>query len=109
MDIIVEKEYLLLPVVPSAVRGKHIILLPCIRTVTECSKIPIGLILKQICLDKDRVRKHIDMIPESETLRLGIICSVLTLDYLAILIPHRASMLEDGKGVLRIIIQMSGP
>ena len=109
MDVILEKEYLLSSVIPAAVGGKHVLVLPCICPLTECCKVVVRLIYQTICLDEDRVCKHVHIVLECECAYLRVICSRAAFNDLAVLVPHGSSVHEDSHRVFCIIVQMSGP
>ena len=43
-----------------------------------------------------------------EDLGLGVVGAVVALDQLAVLVAHRAAVLEDGDGVLGVVVQVAG-
>ena len=46
---------------------------------------------------------------KGKSLYLGVVCTCLALDYLAVLVPHRTPFPEDSHTVFGIIIQMARP
>ena len=108
MDVLGEEKQFICPVIPTAVGGQHIVLMPGIRPETECSEILVGFIFETSGLHKDGIREHVHVIVEGKSLYLGIICSGPALDYLSVLVPHRAAIHKDSHGILRIIIKMAG-
>ena len=109
MDVIIEEEYLLSSVIPAAVGGKHVLVLPCICPLTECCKVVVRLIYQTVRLDEDRVCKHVHIVLECECAYLRVICSRAAFNDLAVLVPHGSSVHEDSHRVFCIIVQMSGP
>ena len=109
MDIIVEKEHFPASVIPSGICRKHILVFPGIGTVAECGKIPVGFVFKTGGLHEDRIRKHVHVLSKGEQLYLGFIFSGLALDYLSVLVLHRAAAAENGDTVLGVVIKIPGP
>ena len=109
MHIVPEKEYLPASVIPACIRRKHIVLLPGIRPLPECGKAEVGFIFQGSRLDKYGICEHIHIFTERESLDLGIIRPFQALYDLAILVPHRASVVKHRDTVLCVIIQMPGP
>ena len=108
MNIVPEKEHLIIPVIPSAVCRQHILILPGVGIEAEGRKILRRVICQGVSLDKYRVCEHVHLILECELLQFGIICSIHTLDYLSILVTHRTTLAEHCHRVLGVIVKMTG-
>ena len=109
MNVIPEEEHLTPPVVPPSIGGKHILVLPCIRTVSELRKVPVRLVRESCRLHKDGVSEHVHIVYKSEELYLGLVAPCLALDYLPVLVFHGAAAPEHGDTVLGVVVQIPGP
>ena len=105
MDVAVEKEGLPLPVIPSVVGIKHVVVLPCAGLGAEGSPILIGVVFQPGGLDEDGVGVHVHLFGEGEQLDLRIIGACDALYHLAGLVPHGAPVEETGDAVPGVVIQ----
>ena len=106
MHILPEEELLGGPVEPSVIRRKHILMLPGVGPKPEIGRVLIRMVLQARSLYEHRIGEHIDVVHEREGLQLGIILPEPGLDDLAVLVPHRRPVLEDGDTVPGIVIQI---
>ena len=105
VDVSREEEDLVVTFIPAGRGGEHIVVFPEIYVSAENCLLRIGMIIKRLSLDEDRVREHVHVFFESEEFRLRAICSVQTLDNLAVLVLHRSAFRKHGHAVRRVVIE----
>ena len=108
VDVAVEEDQLLVAVIPAVVGGKHVVVLPGVGGIAEIGRVDVGVVFEAGGLDEEGVREHVHVVHELEGLGLGIIGTEAALDDLAVLVPHRGAVLEDGDAVLRIVVEVVG-
>ena len=109
VDILHEGEYLLCMLVPSRLCGEHVVIPPGVGIRAENGYLGACVVVKRIGLDEHRIGVHVDIAQEAELPDLGIVGTLVALDDLAILVPHRRTELEGGETVLCVVVQVMGP
>ena len=109
MDILHESEHFRGTVVRASIRGEHIIPPPSMRPRAEYRDRSLSVKVKVICLDEHGVGVHVDIAEKTESLCLRVVPSNIALDDLAILIPERPSVTEDGDTICCVIVQVPRP
>ena len=101
-----EEEQFLVPVVPAVVGGEHVVVLPHVGPIAEIGRIQVAAVFQAGGLHEGGVHVHVHLVVEHEQPGLGVVGTVQTLDDLPVLVPHGRAVLEDGDGVLGIIVQV---
>ena len=109
MDVFCESEQLRRPIVGSRIGSQHIIPSPGIGSGSEHSHRSLSVVVKGIRLDEHRIGVHVDIFVKPEKLDLGVVTTHVTLDYLAILVPERATIPENGHTIFCVVVQVGGP
>ena len=106
VDITFEEEHLGPALVPASVGGEHVVLLvPEIDIGSEPGFLRCGIIFESRGLDEHGIGEHVD-VPLEEELLVGVVVpSVVTLDYLSVLAPHRRPAREHGDAVLGVVVE----
>ena len=108
MDPPVEEEGLLQALVPAAVGGEHIVVLPEIYPLRETGPAGARFVVDAAAADEDGIREHIHVVAEFEQAALGIIGAVGALDDLPVLVFHRTAAGEEGQGIPGIVVEIVG-
>ena len=108
VDSLPEKEKIDVPLVVAVVGGQHAVVLPGVGAVAEIGRILIRAVHEARCLHEHRVGVHVDVVHEGEFLLLGLVGAVAAFDYLAVLVTHGSAALEDGDGVLGVVVEVAG-
>ena len=106
MDLLSEHEKFLLAVVPSVIGTEHFVVLPHVRAKAEPGGGKVAAVLQAGSLDEGGVHVHVHLVVEHKELGLGVIGAVEALYHLAVLVPHGAAVLEDGYGILGVVVQV---
>ena len=109
MDAPAEEEQFPSAVVPAVVRREHVVALPHVGPVAEIGRVEVRAVFQAGGLDEDGVGEHVHLVVEDEQAGLGVIGAELALDDLAVLVPHRRPVLENGDGILGVVVQVAGP
>ena len=102
-----EEEQLLVPVVPAVIGGEHVVVLPHVGPVAEIGRIQVAAVFQAGGFHEGRVHVHVHLVVEHEQAGLGIIGTVQALDDLPVLVPHGRSVLENGDGILGVVVQIA--
>ena len=105
MDIQAEKENLLVAVIPSGIGRQHVVLAPGIGTETERCLVPGRIIYEIRRLHEHGIREHIDIVGKCERLRLRIVSTCATFDYLTFGILHGTAVEKYRDTVTRIVVK----
>ena len=108
MDVPSEEEQFLVTVVPPVVGGEHVVVLPHVRPVAEVCGVDVATVLQARCLHEGGVHIHVHLVVEDEQAGLRVIRTVQAFDNLPVLVAHGRAVLEDGDGVLGVVVQVAG-
>ena len=103
-----EEEQLVLAVIPAVVGGEHVVVLPHVRPVAEVRGVEVAAVLQAGSLHEGGVHVHVHLVIEDEQAGLRVVRAVQALDDLPVLVPHGRAVLEDGDGVLGVVVQVTG-
>ena len=108
MHVVVEQEQFIRAAVPAAVGTEHLVILPHVRAIAEPRGGQVTAVLQARGFHEGGVHVHVHVVVEHEQLRPGIIAPVQALDHLAVFVAHGGAVLENGHGVLCVVIQPAG-
>ena len=107
MHVAAEEEELPAAVVPAVVGAEHFIVLPHVGGKAEVGGGKVAAVLQAGGFHKGGVQVHVHLVVEHEQVGFGVIGAVQALDDLSVFVPHGAAVLEDGHGVLCVVVQVA--
>ena len=103
-----EEKDLLVAVVPAVVGAEHLVVLPHIGIVAEIGGGKVASVLQTGGFHERGVQVHVHLVVENEEFGLGVVGAVQALDDLPVFVPHGRPVLENGHGVLGVVVQVAG-
>ena len=108
MHVAAEEEEFPAAVVPAVVGAQHLIVLPHICGEAEVGGGKVAAVLQARGFHKGGIQVHVHLVVEHEQVGLGVVGAVDALDDLPVLVAHGAAVLEDGDGILGVVVQVAG-
>ena len=108
VDVFAEHEQLPAAVVPAVVGAEHLVVLPHVGGVAEVGGGKVAAVFQAGGFHERGVHVHVHLVVEHEQVCLGVVGAVEALDYLSVLVTHGRAILENGYGVLGVVVQVAG-
>ena len=108
IDVVPVAERAVLAGIPAAIRPDKGLVHPGMGLVPEDGLLLVGAVGQPVGLHQDRVHEQFDVLLEGKGFGTGVVCSVKSFDHIAVLGFHGAAVLEEGKTVLGVIVQLAG-
>ena len=102
-----EEEELAAAVVETVVGAQHLVVLPHVRGKAKVGGGKVAPVLQARGFHKGGVQVHVHLVVEHEQVGLGVIGAVQALDELPVFVAHGAAVLENGDGVLGVVVQIA--